>query len=207
MMANNDDALGRLMNLVVAYTVLDELLGLEPRKWEEVIMGQELRNIPNYPDPPPNHRPAPSDLSGRYHNDGYDTIDLHSTHTLAHHQAVQAIMSKPTQPDWPVKLTEPMYYTALHKGFTDGLIFTHFDGPIFNWTAFRNFLILDKKGEETDEWTMSFTSSGSAVFSKEEHGFGMFGGFWGQGGEVDDLPVVEEDVEQRSEVWYARAKS
>ena len=199
MMANNDDSLGTVMNEAVAYMVLDDLLGLEPLDWDDRIFGDELRVHTSYPAPPmdPRSPPAQEVLAGEYRNAGYGTLTLVPSNHSSHNEPERSVMSSPHR---PVNITGPILVARMQKGFATHVVFTHFDGPLFNWTLVDP--VLDRRGKKTQESVGAVKGTGSALFLEREGGLGMFGNWWGQGEEVKQRRVVEEDVERMAEVWF-----
>ena len=202
MMVINDDNLGTEMNEVMACMVLDELLGLEPLNWEEIILARIFRDVPTFPDPPTNSRDPPNeeDIVGKYRSNGYGSFDLIPVHlpNSPHHPIISLLNHKHTA--MALNTSGPIYLAEINKAFESHLLFTHFDGPVFNWTLLNVRFVRNSNGSKTQELVGNAGESGSAVFA--EGGLGLFGGWWGQGTGVYPLEPVEQNVKKHSETWY-----
>ena len=200
MLASNEDAdaFGDEMNRIIANMVLDDLLGLEPTDWEETVLGKSLRQIPKSVEPPKDPRSSPreADVVGEYMGQGYGRFNLKLIDS-------PSAVPKPIQVTIDqLKPTGSVYVALFERLGTSHLVFTHFDGPLFNWTVLGLFPRLDGNGEKTDETVGYARKSGSAVFA--EGGVGMFGGWWGQDVRVKPLDPVERGVKRSAEAWFQK---
>lgn len=193
--AINDDDVGAVLKGPIVYRILDDLLGLEPIDWEERLVTRAFRKAPNFTPVPKHPRPAPmSDkIVGSYHGDGYSTIsiveieDQDASISPATLKAIKETLGTIEG------VSKPLYLSSLARVFTAVMVFSHFDGPIFNATALsintnNTTVVINVGGQST------------AVFVKDE-GFGMFEDFWGG---VKGKRAVEVDVEEQCEVWFRR---
>jgi hypothetical protein len=201
----NDDDYGYLMADLVTYAVLDDMLELEPIDWEERIMSDAISDLRTFHDVPANPRAPPDEsvVSGIYHDAGYGNMTLVPVHppptgepSLSH--LVSSITS--TVRHLPLNLTGPIYLAQMDKPFVSHLVFTHFDGNLFNWTGVRVF---DSPEPGVGKVVSSaYGYVGEAVIN--EAGLGMFGGWWGAGDRVGSLHASEDRVKEKAEVWYDR---
>ncbi|ORY35068.1 beta-lactamase/transpeptidase-like protein [Naematelia encephala] len=231
--ANNDEGHGELVNNVMASVIFDELLGLEPRDWESIILEKALSQVPNTQTPPKHTRESPKvdQVAGRYTAEGYGHVDLiplllPAELKMGIHLNTSQIATEvqnsldaalplrdilpPLLESYPHLLSKStnmtLYYAITSKLLYTHLIFSPFDGPIYNWTAVLLKPVLDKAGQPTDEVIFSHPETGSAVFVEgSEGGFGMFGDYWGQGAALPGSRITEVNVKDQCEVWYARA--
>jgi hypothetical protein len=207
--ATNDNEYGSQLAKVFQSMILDEMLGLDPIDWEDRIMGLELTALPKYPDAPSDPRPPPSEhvVAATYHNAGYGDMTLVPIHLnsslsvggLTTDLFVATIHAAGT----PLNVTGPIYVAQINKVFTSHLVFTHFDGNLFNWTSLS---VYDSPSGASGESSVggpvvTIDKVGDAVVTDE--GIGMFGNWWGAGEAVPKLHAREgEDVKDRAEVWY-----
>jgi hypothetical protein len=77
------------------------------------------------------------------------------------------------------------------------VVFTHFDGPIYNVTVLGSWARVGADGVVGKYW-----GSSNAVFT--EGGIAFFNGFWSQGGTQGVAPIIEENVEEAAEVFFAK---
>ena len=194
MMAVNDDVFGVPLYEIVGNRILDHLLDLEPIDWEGRVMEDFLGNLPDQVLPPTHPRAPPSEeqVVGTYFDAGYGNMTLKPT-TLA---------SLPV----PIRIHPaddgPIYVAEMDKVFVSHVVFTHFDGPLFNFTAMQVSPALDPQGRKTDKYMSSERSAGSVVVTQD--GMGMFGGWWGQGRSLAGVEAREENVKERAEVWFEK---
>lgn len=230
MIAVNDAYLGRLILSTVQYMILDEMLGLEEIDWEERVFGAALKQVPTLlgrKGKVKKQEPSSDMVVGKYKAEGYGEIEisllgssLHQTskpdsvlsnpsatlETKGEHKHQDLILhhfapTTTTTNKGNKTNTLPLYITPLNKLFANNLLFTPYDGNIFNWTAIT---IWQTHGSSRDEWAMTIGGVGSCVIT--EKGIGMFGNYWGAGDLVGGKePVLNIDrVEEEAEVWYAR---
>ncbi|WVQ81202.1 hypothetical protein IAT38_003324 [Cryptococcus sp. DSM 104549] len=204
MCATNDDDFGSALVAIVANEVLDELLGLEKIDWEGRMMGKEFE-LPVYPAVPDRPRTIPKGVEGTYQNAGYGGLELVKVKPpgkLATDALLAPIHALTAQTaSVPLNLTGPIFVAQINKTFVSHLIFTHFDGPLFNWTA---VYVVDKlEGNSTVGSIGKVEQTGTVVVA--EHGLGFFGDLWGKGATVEGSHFVETGVAEAAEVWFEGA--
>lgn len=190
----------------LVFGVLDAILGLDPIDWEERLVTPDLRNGALHEPLPSDPRAAPSinSLIGKYSAKGYDSITIMaygdpSDHSLTSHlpngteraeylQVMNAAMT--TQ----AGVSKPTLIAPLGSFFGPVLIFSHFNGSLFNTT--RLSVMKSTQGELTADGFQD----GTAVFVQGK-GMGMFENFWG--GSYGKR-AVEHHVEEEAEVWFER---
>ncbi|WVF65294.1 hypothetical protein IAT40_000018 [Kwoniella sp. CBS 6097] len=229
MIAINDDDWGVLLHEVVANMILDDLLGLPPSSpsWEKKIFGKVFKNLSIPPDVPNTPRPYPSFIAGKYSDPGYGDLEIaqvklqssNVTMAMDHDEkegksavavefvqdtsAMQLPSTSMSALKVPLNVTGPIYVAPLNKLFVSTLVFTQWDGPIFNWTAIWTGDKLDADGRVIGKLA-KVEQAGTAVF--KEDGVGMFGDIWGKGSTVPGSKVSEDDTEKEAEIWFARVQ-
>ena len=179
---------------------MDDLLGLEPMDWEEKILGTSLRQISSHVEPPndPRRPPREADVVGEYAGEGYGGFNLDLVKSpSALPEPMQLALEQ-------LKSKGPVYLAPFERLGISHLVFTHFDGPLFNWTVLMILPRLDGNGDRTDDMVGDARKSGSAVFA--EGGIGMFEGWWGQDVRVKALEPVERGVrvKRSAEAWFEK---
>ncbi|WVR08834.1 hypothetical protein IAU60_005892 [Kwoniella sp. DSM 27419] len=194
--AINDETFGPLGHEIIGNMIIDDILGLDPIDHERRIV-QAAMSLPTPPTPPSNPRAYPLDPQGRYYDPGYGQLDV-------------KVLRKPDVPVWirdsaaqgkPLNVSGPVYGASLTVPWVANLIFTHFDGPLFNWTGLYVADELDADDKVVGQMG-SAAMSGTAVFTPI--GLGLFGDFWGKGQAVEPRQVDESDPKRTAEVWYER---
>jgi hypothetical protein len=204
-LAINDDQIGNVIQPVILYRLLDDIIGLEAIDWEERFITSDLRKKATYNPLPdkPRSAPATSSLIGKYFDEGYGSLELLNFQDPGHSymsgvdggadpkeylQAISTAMAE--QPG----LSDPVMFAHIGKLYGSVYVYSHFDGPVFNVTTVR--MREHPKGELTAYigWT------NVAVFV-EGKGMGMFQNFWG--GEEFKSPV-EHAVKEEAEVWFGK---
>ncbi|OCF32472.1 hypothetical protein I316_05899 [Kwoniella heveanensis BCC8398] len=199
--------------------------------WEKKIIGKTFDSLAIPPDVPSDPRPYPSFVAGKYSDAGYGSlaiaqvklgsdneldsqaenpdesdaakIAIELLHKL-HNQSTVSLASPSTMLNTmtvPLNVTGPIYVAAVDHLFVTTLIFTHWDGPLFNWTALWTGDKLDADDRVIGKLA-KVEMAGTAVF--KEDGVGMFGDLWGKGSTVEGSKVSEGDTEKQAEVWFAR---
>jgi len=198
----NDYVYGVELQEIIRNRILDYWMGSDPVDWETRLFRQTFKKRA-LSMPPKTPRPAPVRIAGKYHDAGYGTFDVFKVEVGRESVAkVSHILGKQVQShllsiNQPINLSAPIYVAEINKTFTSHLIFTHFDGPIFNFTS---LLYKPKPADgvaknKAEELLVHFGTVGSTVF---------FGGFWGKGEMVQAVELSENAVEDRSEVWFAK---
>jgi len=216
----NDMYFGPRLHTVVLYALLDAILGLAPIDWEERFITGPMKDEPKFVDVPSHPRPAPKEeaVVGEYEDKGYGKLNLtrvelpegaarsldsvfgamsHSSHLNP--SLDPTLTSLTTTSSTPFNLTGPIYVTPFLADRGGSLVFFHFDGPVFNFSGVQVFNNITNPDNPDVPLAVSI-GVGSAVIVEGE-GIGMFGNFWiGSEGRV----VVEQGVEEMSEVWFRK---
>jgi hypothetical protein len=193
---------------VLVNRILDDIMHLEPTNWEEIMVTRLFKEGPGKGPAVSSPRPAPASdaVVGRYHDPAYGTMDIQrvpaitqslgrSPSTVSDELAGVIRSALDSSRVEQIDTSRKMYYAASPRFWTQGVIFTHFDGPLFNVSVIT---IQDRVDNGTP--ISRILGKGTAVFV-EGQGVGMFEGFW-QGNEV--IRAVEEDVPSHAEVWFNR---
>jgi hypothetical protein len=208
MLAIEDTDFSIALLQVLVNRILDDIMHLEPTDWEEIMVTRLFKEGPEKGPAVSSPRPAPASdaVIGRYHDSAYGAFDikrvpsisqsLGDSHSTVSDELAGVIRSalKSFRLE-QIDTTREMYYAALPRLWTQGVIFTHFDGPLFNVSV---IIIQDRVDNGTP--ISRILGKGTAVFV-EGQGVGMFEGFW-QGNEV--IWAVEEEVPSHAEVWFNR---
>lgn len=181
----NDDGMGPYIGKVVNYMILDYLLGLPPVDWKERHLAGAIKNaIELHSDEPVPEEPRPAeDISGRYHNAAYGVLDL---------QQIEG--------DGVLLKGKTGFFARVNKLFATHIIFTHIDGPIWQWKEGRVYPELHADGSVRGELT-SGGSHGTCVF---KDGLGFFGDMWGQGAALSTTEPDEENTKESAEIWFEK---
>ena len=208
MLAIEDAEFGLPLLQVLANRLLDDIMHLESTNWEDIMVTRLFKEGPEKGPAVSSPRPGPASdiVVGRYHDPAYGTMDIERVPSITQNPRG----SHPTVSDElagvirsaldssrveQIDTTREMYYAAVPRLWTQGVIFTHFDGPLFNVSV---IMIQDRVDNGTP--ISRILGKGTAVFVKGQ-GVGMFEGFW-QGNDV--IRAVEEDVARHAEVWFNR---
>jgi hypothetical protein len=142
----NDDQIGNVIQPVIIYRLLDDIIGMEPIEWEESFITNDLRKKATY-DPfldTPRSAPGSAVLVGTYHDKGYGALELLDFKEPGHSymsgsnggadpkeypEAISTAMA--AQPG----VSDPVMFAHIGKLYGSVYIFSHFDGPIFNVTS------------------------------------------------------------------------
>ncbi|KAK8844084.1 hypothetical protein IAR55_006878 [Kwoniella newhampshirensis] len=213
MIAANDQDFGATLYETVQNEIFDELLGLAPIDWEgRFFAGQFVK--PTYPEVPTNPRPPPSfEVAGVYRAPAVGDLDLIKVSLPKLSETVSASVSpssgKPLSASSilsitraPLNVTGPVYMAWMGKHFLSAIYVTHFDGPLFNWTAIYATDRLNTTG--TDGILYTAAGTGTVVVSESEGGIGLFGNMWGKGETAQASVVTEIGVKEASEAWFEK---
>ncbi|BEJ11524.1 hypothetical protein CspHIS471_0109460 [Cutaneotrichosporon sp. HIS471] len=187
----NDADFGPYAFHTVFAAIVDNMLGLKPLDVETEWFRQYTANAfgpikKNGAEPAYGFGAVP----GRYEGAGYGTLKLEP---INHSDAIHA--------RFPLELarfgmaSEHVFVAPYYRIFATHLVFSHWDGPYFNWTVFiarhpdQGF----GKGTQTN---------GPAIITPR--GIGMFGGFSVPGEGAPHKHIAVETCEEESEVWFAR---
>lgn len=231
--AANEDGISVLANEVVVNTVLDELLGFDRYPWEEstiqASLGGQSGSVDSGSTPPTTspstgnntsnsttpRRPAPTGYANStFSNPAYGNFTLIPFNL----SSPSAWLDVGIPAEWFVSaialpsslnLTGPAYYAAYNQSIVSDLIFTHFDGPLFNYTTVLTRPRLSASGNTTASAGSSAVNGttaktygvGPAVFG--EGGIGMFGNFALQSSSLPKAPVVETGIKAAAPVFFA----
>ena len=210
-------------NSIIYSLVLDDLLGIEPDSSSNETSatgaeaGQENGSTsntgdtgtatPSYPAPPTDPRPGPNieDLLTTFSHPAYGDITL-STLDLDDPSALRAVGLPPQAVEVDLKTGYPyggqvFTGTALYAHYNgllaEHLIFTHFDGPLYNFTAINTYPSLDvEEGEDTQLGQL--LGQGSALF--EDGKLGMY--TWVLGAESLPPVLPEEGNVDAAEIVF-----
>jgi hypothetical protein len=193
---SSDDTYGTAWYGGVQNLILDDLLGILP------IIPEVTEPDPVLPTPRPvNPRPIDNStfIGSTFLAPGYEPFTL-STLDLTDPKAV-------SEAGFPVDFllldittlssltfAQEILYTRWNQTAAGYLVFTHFDGPLYNVTALTSWPEVGGDGVVGKWW-----GGATAVF--ENGGIGFFDGFWGQG---DGIRAVEEGVVEAAEVYFAK---
>ncbi|WVQ78590.1 hypothetical protein IAT38_000676 [Cryptococcus sp. DSM 104549] len=199
MVVVNDDEFGSLMCQIVALSIIDAVMGLEPVNWESQVtsVGGSLSSFPEVPSSP---RAIPQDVAGQYTNAGYGTLDLVEIPSFNTSEVLPYFPSDWTSTPNPLNLTGPIYLANIDKVQVTHLALTHFDGPLFNWTASWAGDMVDAQNKSAGVLAM-FGGTGTAVVA--EGGIGLYG-VVGQGSTVPATALVETDLAANADVWFVK---
>jgi hypothetical protein len=208
MLAIEDTEFGLPLLQVLVNRLLDDIMHLEPMNWEDIMVTRLFKEGPEKGPVVSSPRPAPASdaVIGRYHDPAYGTMDIQrvpaitqslgrSPSTVSDELAGVVRSALDSSRLEQIDTSREMYYAVSPRFWTQGVIFTHFDGPLFNVSV---IMIQDSVDNGTP--ISRILGKGTAIFV-EGQGVGMFEGFW-QGNEV--VRGVEEDVASQAEVWFNR---
>lgn len=187
----NDADFGVQAFMTTFAAVLDDLLGLSPNSVEEKWFKRYLASAPTQPKEDGKEPEYGLDaVPGSYEGEGYGVLELAPIDT---EDPIQAAIMDGLHGSGVA--TKHVFVAPFKRVFGTHLVFTHWDREHFNWT-----LIIAH--DEKQGFGRGTRSNGPAVITRE--GIGMFGGFNAPGAGVEKKTPEVEDVERRSEVWFAR---
>lgn len=196
--AINDDDVGAALKPTIVYRILDDLLGLPAIDWEERLVTRAFQKGSTHTPTPKEPRPAPESdkVIGGYIAKGYDAINIQPIDNVTEEGALSpaAVHAVKHALEMSEGTTGPLYIANFPKIFAAVLTFSHFDGSIFNTTAFsinegENGRVIANVGDHS-----------SAVFVAGK-GMGMFEDFWGG---AKGKRAVEANVEEECEIWFSK---
>lgn len=187
----NDADFGYYAFNTVFAAVVDDLLGLDPLDVETEWFRQYIAKVPGPPkadgaEPPSGFASVP----GTYEGEGYGAFALAPLNTS---DAVHARF--PAALELFGMASEHVFVAPFPRVFATHLVFSHWDGPHFNWTVFIARHPHQGFGRGTH-------GSGSAIITPR--GIGMFGGFSVPGAGAPHKEISVETSEAGSEVWFER---
>ncbi|WVQ81101.1 hypothetical protein IAT38_003223 [Cryptococcus sp. DSM 104549] len=199
LVAVNDNDFGTPFTQIIGLSIIDTVMGLEPIDWESQIMSSAGR-LPSYPEVPSDPREMPAGVAGSYTNAGYGTFDLVEYLPGNSSEVVSYFPTDWTATPNPLDLTGPIYLAHIDRVLVSYIAFTHFDGPLFNWTSAWAADKLSADDQVTGVLA-KFTGTGTALFA--EGGMGMFGSV-GQGATVPFTKVSETGLAEKADVWFVK---
>ncbi|KAI9633339.1 beta-lactamase/transpeptidase-like protein [Dioszegia hungarica] len=225
LVAANEDPYSVYINNVIVNTVLDDLLGLAPIDWETRFIegflgsggsispsGAMAGSIPttgstsNTTTSAIARRPAPEGYANTtfidraYGNLTLLPLNLSSPASYLSACIPASYFLNAIAVPLSLNLTAPTYYAAYNHSIVSHFIFTHFDGPLYNYTTLFVRDRLDAMGR-VDGLTAKVYAMGSAVFA--EGGVGMFGNFALPAAGLA-LDPVEVDVKDKATAFFGR---
>ncbi|KLT40391.1 beta-lactamase/transpeptidase-like protein [Cutaneotrichosporon oleaginosum] len=184
----NDADFGYYAFNTVFAAIVDGLLDLEPLNVEQEWFRQYISKAPGQPK----RGAAPAygfhAVPGRYEGAGYGAFDL------APLNASDAVYAR-----FPAELarfglaSQHVFVAPFSRIFATHIVFSHWDGPHFNWTIFIARHPKQGYGKGT-------RASGPAIITPR--GIGMFGGFSVPGAGAPPKEISVEASEAGSEVWF-----
>lgn len=203
MIAVNDVAFAKEVYDTIAYRLVDEILGENPIiDWEGRFMRDEFGEQKAIgPRPPVDPRPA-IDVGGTYNHPGYGTFQLDPIARISHTGVPAAVLNALEGSDFKLNTTS-VYLSHWNKPFANYVSFSHFDGPLYNWTILGVYNRSEAHEQERREVAVVH-NSGPAVITAE--GVGMFGNWYDAGPTVEEGPIVEDEilVKEAAEVWFSK---
>jgi hypothetical protein len=187
----NDADFGYYAFNTVFAAIVDDLLGLKPLDVETEWFKQFTAKVPAVPKQG-GEEPAYGfgAVPGRYEGEGYGGFDLAPLNA-----------SDMVQARFPAELnrfglaSEHVFVAPLPRIFATHIVFSHWDGPHFNWTIF----IARHPDQGFGKGTRG---SGPAIITPR--GIGMFGGFSVPGAGAPRKEIDVETCEAGSEAWFGR---
>ncbi|KAH6915683.1 beta-lactamase/transpeptidase-like protein [Coprinopsis sp. MPI-PUGE-AT-0042] len=211
-----DDNFAETWYNIVRPLVLDDLLDLESQDGpgETTPGGTEgtdpLAGLPGKTPRPESPRPAPEIetlVGATFVAEGYAPFTITSVN-LSDSQAVEAarlpidFLQIDVATREGLEFTGPILYAAWNQTAASYLVFSHFDGPLYNTTVLYTRTSLPSSGDESATNLGKYFGKATAVFV--DGGIGFFDGFWSSPSTPGNLPAVEEGVEEAAEVFFAR---
>lgn len=204
MIAVNDVTFAKEVYDIIAYRVVDELLGENPViDWEGRFMKDEFgeqRAIG--PRPPTNPGPAPN-VHGEYHHPGYGAFHLDQISPSNDKDGIHgAVVDALALSDFKLNATN-VWLSHWNKPFANYVALSHFDGPMFNWTILGVYNRSEERASGVRKEVAVVHNAGPAVLTKS--GMGMFGNWYDAGPTVEQRPFVVEEhlVQEAAEVWFS----
>lgn len=204
MIAVNDVTFAKEVYDIIAYRVVDELLGENPIiDWEGRFMRDEFGTQKAIGTQPPTNPIPPREIQGEYTHPGYGSFhfDAINQGNDQYYDIPTAVVDALAMSDFKLN-TSSVWLSHWNKPFANYVAISHFDGPLFNWTILGvyNRSDLDFGNQEV----AVVHNAGPAVINN--NGMGMFGNWYDAGPTVDDRPLVpdEDQVEQAAEVWFSK---
>ena len=210
---STDDAYAPIWYKVVQDLVVDDLLGLPPAAQNgtgaEGGVSPESTDLtsllPVYTPPPADPRPSPDTshyIGSKFQAPGYapftlSHLDLTDSKAVAEAEFPLEFLLTDIATLQNTSYPSEVIYAHWNQSIAEHLVFTHFEGPLYNVTILMSWPTVGEQGVVGKWWAGT-----TAVFTNG--GIGFFNGFWGQGGTEGVKPPVEDGVEESAEVYFAR---
>jgi hypothetical protein len=202
LVASNDDHYSAGINKIIAYTVVDALLGLKLAEgnWEKRMFNSwwySSKEEEGEKAPPP-----PDDMIfGTYVHPGYPVFHVKYLAEDAELRRYLTVIQARTGQD--LHLDRRIHHATSPSNFVEDVLFIPHDGSVFTWVATKLYPALGTDGKPTCEKVVPFIDGiGKCVFG--ENGLGMGGDWWVSGGKRK-REVRENTNEREFEVWYQKA--
>ncbi|WVW85468.1 hypothetical protein I302_107506 [Kwoniella bestiolae CBS 10118] len=202
---NLGDGIGFRVNRAIVYTLLDELLGLEKKDWQESILDtwvleqvQEHADLINKAvDSPQQMDEIDVRIQGSYHHPAWNSLHFRRFLTSSHDLSLGQLLQAQT-------MLGPPSFVAAMPGREDWYILLHSNGAQYIWTIIQ--LHDDHRLTEVIEnGIVRVLGRGSAAIN--EDGMGMFGGFWSFDSATFKYYAEGKDPKADAEVWFDRLNS
>lgn len=232
MVFSNDDTHGSAVNKMVAYSLMDAMLGLDVKvgDWESRVLGHLVQ------DPSEGHAGTshshntekgslaqwahkmepPTDVSSRligtYRHPSYPDMSISVLPTnspiRANFPAIQSQTSTPLR--LASSSDDHMVFVAFPESmFVDTVLFVHKGGDIYTWIATKLYDEIASNGERSGKRVAPFIDGhGSCALKQKNAGLclGMSGDWWVSGGRRSGT-IEDDDVDEQVEVWFASVYS
>lgn len=119
----------------IARRIVDEVLGMKPIAWEARLARRTRRREERFAYTPPPERPSPprGSIAGRYESPGYGILDIVPLDPSSETHAIWTRDLPPTIR--PAGVNRTWIGTLQDSLLLPTIVFTHFDGMLFNYTA------------------------------------------------------------------------
>jgi hypothetical protein len=211
---STDDAYGSTWYKIVQDLIVDDLLDLAPVAQngtgaEAGAVSKDSTDVasllPVYTPPPADPRPSPdisSYIGSTFQAPGYapftlSNLDLTDSEAVSEAQSPLEFLLTDVTSQQNISFPSEIIYAHWNQSIAQHLVFTHFDGPVYNVTVLSSWRIVGEEGVVGKWW-------GAPTAVLTDGGIGFFNGFWGQGGTEGVVPPVEVGVEEAAEVFFAR---
>jgi len=202
MIAVNDVTFAKEVYDIIAYRLVDELLGENPIiDWEGRFMRDEFGTQKAIGTKPPSDPRPAKEIEGEYYHPGYGTFRLNAINQQKDDCIPAAVVDALAISDFKLN-TSSVWLSHWNKPFANYVAVSHFDGPLFNWTILGVYNRSDPG--LTGREVAVVHNAGPAVIT--DRGMGMFGNWYDAGPTVDQRPLVDDTdlVEEAAEVWFSK---
>ncbi|WWC93441.1 hypothetical protein V866_000275 [Kwoniella sp. B9012] len=195
---NLGDGVGSSINRAVGYTILDELLGLKTKNWEEYILKDwvSLQAKQNGITPNNQVETVKLDLNveDSYHHPAWGDLNMRRFLIQGEDAHISQLLQRQTQ------LSPPTYISVM-PGREDWYILLHPTDSHFRWTVIQ-LHNHHTHSEVINNGIVRVLGSGEAIVN--EDGMGMFGGFWNYDPMTYRSITEGQNPEISAEVWFHR---